>query len=369
MQGSRNTLQLTSIQIKQFRCFEGTTITFAAPIVLVQGNNGSGKTSLLEALHYLCYLRSFRTHSPRDLIRSGADGFFIKALFDQSIEGQSLTHEVQVGFSGKKRLVKMNQQAVISYKELIDHYRIITLTEDDLQLINLGPDVRRAFIDQAILLHEPDFITTLKAYKNSMENRNKLLMLGGRDKDSYDVWTQQMWEKACMIQERRQSLLHKIQQEVNELLAHHFAAEALSIEFGYGAKKMGQSSFEEFLGENADLYAQEVRFGRSLFGAHLDDFTIKFQNRKSKNFASRGQQKLIIVLIKIAQIKQLGALKGPAVFLLDDFMTDFDIPRAQTLMGILNGLESQLIFTSPIAQGAFEQSLVEQGAQRINLTI
>lgn len=369
MQGSRNSLQLTQIQIKQFRCFAQTTIAFEAPIVLVQGNNGSGKTSLLEALHYLCYLRSFRTHTPRDLIKAGGDGFFIKASFDQQIADQLMTHNVQVGFSGKKRLVKMNEQAVSSYKELIDHYRIITLTEDDLQLISQGPEVRRAFVDQAILLHEPEFIATLKAYKQIVDNRNKLLMMGSRDKDAHAVWTQQLWGTACIIQEKRIKFLANIEQEVNDLLAQYFSNEDLSIQFTYGARKMGQGSFEEFLAENSDLYAQEARFGRSLFGAHLDDFTIKFQDRKSKSFASRGQQKLIVILVKIAQIKQLGVLKGPAVFLLDDFMTDFDLERAQTLMAILAGLESQLIFTSPLASGSFEQRLGEQGAQRIQLTL
>jgi DNA replication and repair protein RecF len=369
MQGSRNSLQLTNLHIKNFRCFAGTTVAFDAPIVLVQGNNGSGKTSLLEALHYLCYLRSFRTHTPRDLIQAGAEGFFIKASFDQQIEHQLFTHHVQVGFSGKKRLVKMNEQSVSSYKELIDHYRIITLTEDDLQLINLGPDTRRAFIDQGILLHDPEFISVLKAHKSIVDNRNKLLMIGSRDKEAFAIWTCQLWETATKVQEKRIQFLARIEQEVNDLLAQFFAKDQLSIAFTYGAKKMGHATFDEFLAENADLHAQEVRFGRSLFGAHLDDFAIKFQDRKSKSFASRGQQKLIIVLIKIAQIKQLGSLKGPAVFLLDDFMTDFDSDRAQTLMDILKGLESQLIFTSPLAAGAFEQRLTEQGAQRIALTI
>lgn len=369
MQGNRNSLQLTSLQIKQFRCFAQTTIAFESPVVLVQGNNGAGKTSLLEALHYLCYLRSFRTHTPRDLVKTGADGFFIKASFDQQIAQQLFTHDVQVGFSGKKRLVKMNEQTVHSYKELIDHYRIVTLTEDDLQLINQGPDVRRAFIDQGVLLHEPEFIATLKAYKQIVENRNKLLAIGSRDKDSYDVWTEQLWQKATLIQERRQKFLQNIAIEVNGLLNQFFSNEGLTVQFAYSPKKMGQGGFNEFLASNMDLYMQESRFGRSLFGAHLDDFAITFQDRKSKTFASRGQQKLIIMLVKIAQIKQLGVIKGPAVFLLDDFMTDFDQGRAQTLMTILRDLESQLIFTSPLKSGFFEQQLVEQGAQRIELTI
>ncbi|HSW73657.1 MAG TPA: AAA family ATPase, partial [Candidatus Limnocylindria bacterium] len=135
-------MQLTQLYLKNFRCFADKTITFESPLVLIEGNNGSGKTSLLEALHYLCYLRSFRTHSPRDLLFFGHETFFIKALCEQS-GTVAQNHEIQVGFSHKKRLVKIDQRAVSSYKELMDYYRIVTLTEDDVVLIQGGPDVRR----------------------------------------------------------------------------------------------------------------------------------------------------------------------------------------------------------------------------------
>jgi DNA replication and repair protein RecF len=369
MQGNHNSLLLKSVQIKQFRCFTQTTISFEAPVVLVQGNNGSGKTSLLEALHYLCYLRSFRTHSPRELVKSGADGFFIKASFDQTINNQFLTHDVRVGFSGKRRLVKINEQTIGSYKDLIDHYRIVTLTEDDLQLITQGPEIRRAFLDQGVLLRDPDFITTLKAYRHIVDNRNKLLANNAQDIDSYSVWTDQLWHKATLIQRHRREFLKDIEREVNALLSEFFSQENLFVRFSYSAKKMGQETLQDFLIENDDLYSQEVRFSRSLFGSHLDDFMITFQDKKSRVFASRGQQKLIVILVKIAQIKQLSLLKGPAIFLLDDFMTDFDLDRAQTLMHILTGLNSQLIFTSPLKTGFFEQKLTEGGAQQIVLTL
>lgn len=369
MQGNRNQLLLTTIHIKHFRCFTSATIDFESPIALIQGNNGSGKTSLLEALHYICYLRSFRTHSPRDMVHIGQEGFFIKASFDQELAQQRITHHVQVGFAGKKRLVKMNEQTVSTYKELIDHYRIVTLTEDDLQLISQGPELRRAFIDQGVLLHQPEFITTLKMHKQVVENRNKLLLTNPRDKDSIAVWSQQLWHTAHAIQQQRIVFLDALSNLVNELLEDFFKEEELSITFTYQAKNMGHSSWDEFQIEKSDLYGQEIRFGRSLFGAHLDDFAIQFQNRKSKTFASRGQQKLIVMLIKIAQIKHVMARKGPAVFLLDDFMTDFDAERAQKLLTIVTNLDCQLVFTSPLTKnGPFEQQLIEQGAQSVLLT-
>jgi len=129
-----------------------------------------------------------------------------------------------------------------------------------------------------------------------------------------------------------------------------------------------QQRFEQFWAESQHIFAQEQHQRRSLFGAHLDDFEIIFQGHRSKNFASRGQQKLIIVLIKIAQIKQLIKNKGPALFLLDDFMADFDKNRAQRLIMILNELKIQLIFTSPAQEGLLFEVLSEFNIQSIKLT-
>ncbi|MCX5922007.1 MAG: DNA replication and repair protein RecF [Candidatus Dependentiae bacterium] len=368
MQANTHSLQLMHLQIKSFRCFSQITLDLDGAIVLIEGNNGSGKTSILEALHYLCYLRSFRTHSPRELVQFDHESFFIKATFKQLQNSDEHMHDVQVGFSGKKRLVKINQQSVSSYKELLDHYRIVTLTEDDLALINEGPEIRRAFIDQAILLLDPEFITTIRTYKQVVDNRMAVLLAGGRDHDSYIVWTQQLWQRSRIIQDRRKEIIFSIEQEVNSMIKNHFNDE-FGISLTYQPKKMGSlTTLQEFLEANGNLKQEEVRFGRSLFGAHLDDIAITFQDKRSKTYASRGQQKLIVLLVKIALIRLLGAKKGPVIFLLDDFMTDFDQGRAQVLLDILVGLNSQLIFTSPLKTGFFEEKLLGLGAFHIKLT-
>src|SRR5277367_1299567 len=133
-------LQLTSISLKDFRCFEQTTIDLDSPIVLICGANGTGKTSLLEALYYGCYLRSFRTHASRDLVALGKDAFFVKFSIRGGDHQETIDHTIQIGFAQNKRLVKIDNKAAVSYKDLLEYYRVVSLTEDDLKLIQDGPE-------------------------------------------------------------------------------------------------------------------------------------------------------------------------------------------------------------------------------------
>ncbi len=356
-------MRITHVQLKHFRCFNTLDISFDHPMILIEGLNGTGKTSLLEALHYLCYLRSFRTYSPQELIQFGQDTFFIKARMHSE---HNETYDLQVGFSNKKRLVKINDKAVSTYKELLDFYRIITLNEDDLLLIKEGPDLRRLFIDQAIILSAPAHAALSRRCRDIIDNRNALLKKGGSS-ESYHLWSQQLWQISKDIAVARMQALELLEREIKGLVATYFQ-DAFEISFTYIPKRQYQDTFEEFMEKNAHLYEQEMRFARSLFGAHLDDFAIGFKQVSSRNFASRGQQKLIILLLKAAQVKALQQLKGQCVFLLDDFMTDFDHDKARQLLPLLTDLNVQLIFTVPTQQGVLHTELLGRGAHLIKVT-
>lgn len=359
-------MYIKQIQLKNFRCFDELTLNFDNPLVLISGLNGAGKTSLLEALHYAGYLKSFRASTPRDLLRFGAQEFFIKTIFEPS-QAEQAQHELQVGFSAKKRLVKLNQKAISSFKELMDHYRIVTITEDDVELIKGGPEQRRAFVDQALVVLDAQFLPTLKQFKQILDNRNALLHRGSPSQTSYDLWTEQLWHASVAIVACRQKLLGQLQQEMDKLLSTHFKGE-FSITLQYQAKNNKAATIEQFMAELMPLQAQEVRFGRSLFGAHLDDIGIQFQDKQSRAYASRGQQKLTVILLKLASWQIITACRGPAALLLDDFMTDFDDRRLGIITPVLASLPTQLIFTSPAQENFFDRHLIGLGAQRINLS-
>jgi len=359
-------VQITQLQLQSFRCFAQQSFIFTKPLVLLEGDNGSGKTSLLEALYYLCYLRSFRTHSTKEMIglENEARSFFVKIAVDFN-DGRE--HEIQAGFSAQKRLVKIDQKLVQSYKELIDRYRAVALTEDDLELIKEGPDRRRSLLDQDILLHNPLFVQQLRVYKKVLESRNALLTKGTSE-DSFMLWTRQLWERAHEIQQERVAALMRLEQGVNELFLQHFNIER-AVSFIYQAKheSLSYKNIDDFIAQKSSLFYQEKLFKKSLFGAHLDDVHIVFKGKSARTFASRGQQKLLVVLIKVAQIIEAAKKGGSLFFLLDDFMTDFDQERLDILVPLLTSLKAQLIFTCPLQESPLKKLLLAADAQTIQL--
>jgi DNA replication and repair protein RecF len=358
-------LQLRKLQLKNFRCFDQLSIDIDSPLILIEGNNGSGKTSILEALSYLCFLRSFRTHITKDLINDQKENFFIKAEFCNPDN-----NEIQVGFSNKKRLIKVNGSSVKTYKDLIESYRPITLIEDDLDLIKGSPEIRRIFIDQCILLNNPQILETFKKYKQVLERKNALLNKGSVKYEDYCLWTESLWKYGKIIQKVRIENLSLISIELNKIILQNFPE--LKVNFKYETKyNLQQEKFEEFLNLSPYLFNNEQLYKRSLFGTHLDDFSITFHDKKTKTFASRGQQKLVILLIKIAQIELLKSygFSKSLVFLLDDFMTDFDYKYLQALIPLLYSLNIQLIFTCPTQESALKRLLIEKNALIVNLNI
>lgn len=357
-------MQLKNITLKDFRCFAKKSVAFNSHITLIQGNNGKGKTSLLEALYYGCYLRSFKSRTPKDLIHFGSDGFFIKIEM-QDLNSEIDTH-IQIGFLGSKRVVRVNKKIIASYKELVDHYRVVCITEDDLNLIKEGPLERRSFLDQAILLQDPSFGTESREFRVNLENRNQFILSKKNDADEFLIWTERLWNSSLGIQKRRISFIEEIEKKVNPLLKQF--GEELSILLHYSTKKMVKDqNFSDFFSNNTSLFGEEIRYGRSLFGAHLDDMIISWEGKKSRDFSSRGQQKLIVLLIKIAQISLLKEKLGTTLFLLDDFMTDFDESRTMLFLDILIELGCPLIFTSPAKMGFLESELIKRNAQIIQI--
>jgi DNA replication and repair protein RecF len=356
---------IEKIQLNQFRCFDTITIDLNSSIVLVEGNNGTGKTSLLEALHYTCYLRSFRTHLQKELVYGNQSTFFIKVL----LRNQEFHHNVQVGFSHTKRVVRIDGKAIASYKELMDYYRIVSITEDDIALIKGPPELRRDFLDSALFLISPDSIELIKKLRKVVEHRNGLLRDGQTiDFDLYRVWTEQLWYISMDVQRAREHLLAALAIEIEHLLKTYFDS-GVQLKLTY-RNKNGSSSkdFAEFWPRAQEMARQEKLLRRSVFGAHLDDFDIFFYGMNARVYASRGQQKLILFLMKIALLKITANTYGSAILLVDDFMTDFDEQKLRWLVPLLVATKNQLIFTCPTTSSVLRNVLSDHNPLIVKLT-
>ncbi len=355
---------LKTIHLKNFRCFTTASFDLDGEIILLQGVNGSGKTSILEALHYGSNLRSFRTRIPKELIKFGTDCFFIRIA--------SEIQEISVGATGSKRQVKINQKSVVSYTELRTFHTIITVTEDDLILIKGSPEERRLFLDSLLLLLDPTLTTLFKDYRTIVNNRNALLYKGTYSFDELVVWTEKLWELSKIIQKKRIELIDQLSIQSKEFIKDHFD-DAYQLNYEYISKYVLENlSWQEFLMFwKATIFNQECRYKRTLFGSHTDDLIISFNKKPARFYASRGQQKLMLMLIKMSQVTLLRSLlskdKG-ITFLIDDFMTDFDEKIMERIISAGKSLKIQLIFTSPVKKGLDEMLLTRYGARLVDVS-
>jgi DNA replication and repair protein RecF len=344
-------VRIASAHLRNFRCFPSLEVDLENPLVLIHGPNGSGKTSLLEALHYACYLRSFKTHLPKDIVRTNTEGFGINlGIVSENFDS------LHVQFNKNKKTVKLNEQVIGSYKELYDAYRVVTITEDDLLTIQGAPSLRRTFLDHMVLLMNPDHAALGRKYKAIVDNRTALIAKGRIDDDSYGLWTNQLLIHSRAMQAARKAMLVALAEEAQQIATHLPGMREqegpilqMAYEYARPYKDIEDiTTTEELMVRYPSLMNHELQQKRSLIGAHLDDFSILYLNKACRSFASRGQQKLIVFLLKLAHIKRISqsATLG-TILLVDDFMTDFDDERMDALLSLMTTYASQVIITTP----------------------
>lgn len=349
MDEQSNLLALNAIELKNFRCFKEKKIIFQYPITYIEGHNGTGKTSLLEALYFAGNLRSFKTVHSKELIRSDMQGFFLKLdVIDTLIPTGQRT--LKVGYTAEKKAVKLDNTLVTSFDQLHQQYRVLAITEDDVQIIQGSPIERRAFIDHALILAMPSVMPLFKQFRRVLAQRNQLLSERiVRDTTLYIVLTEQLLQITAAIQQHRKILLkildNYMQPWVQELWG---SSSNFHMEYTTRYSIDEPMNATHFLEKYPQLMHIETRYGRSLFGIHVDDITLTLQGMPARSFGSRGQQKSLIMLLKIALLQHLLEVKKiPTIFLLDDFLTDFDTQRLSFFMQLLQRLPVQLIITVP----------------------
>jgi DNA replication and repair protein RecF len=362
-------MRIVSLSLRNFRCFSSLNLDFEGSFTLIIGSNGIGKTSLLEALHYFCYLRSFKTHVIKELIHVNAHEAALAIGLAPSDTFPALDM-LQANLTGKKRAIKLNEKAVGSYKELYAVYKVITITEDDLMVIQGAPSVRRSFIDQMLILKDPAYALLLRKYRQIVNNRNALLN-NKVDRESYYLWTDQLFSHSMVIQQKRREFLDILALEASSLVVTQLGSEyTITSSYQYVGPYMYLDnfiSFHDILNHYPALMSHEYGARRSLFGAHLDDYALIFHQKDARIYASRGQQKLIIFLLKLAQLAYMSHIGQSVILLVDDFITDFDSATAHALVPLMTRLASQVIITSSLYHATLKQSLSAVYPQLISL--
>jgi len=325
----------SSLEISNFRNLHSLLLEPNAGLNLIIGANAAGKTSLLESIFYLSYGRSFRSSQYKHLISYDQDYFRLICSLDDSKTRIGLERTL------KEQKIRVNQEPISRISDLSTLLPVLVLHPDSHQLISSGPDNRRQFLDWGVFHVEHKFIISWKKYKKALNQRNASLRLQQSDK-LCSLWNMELIEHAQIIEQCRLSYLNKISTIVNTLSSELFPEHDISLTYKRGWPT--EIEFEDYL--NANLQRDRDK-GFTQSGPHRADIKITVDGMPAQSSISRGQQKKLVSLLKIAQLTLFSqSTKQRCVLLFDDLPAELDYENQNKIMHILSKLNIQLFITA-----------------------
>ena len=324
---------IKNLKIFNFKNHSEKSFDFSPEINCFVGNNGAGKTNILDALHYLSMAKSFLGNLDAQNILHESDFFAIEA----EIQGEEKNDiiKVQLPKEGKK-IIKKNEK---TYERIADHIGFlpsVMISPYDANLISDGSESRRKFLDAMISQTDSDYLFALIQYQKTLQQRNALLKYFAKnrtfDLDSLEIYNEPLNKFGTQIFEKRQRFVASILptiQHFYEIISK--GNEKVTVIY---ESNLNEQNFEEILSENLEKDRVLTYTSR---GIHKDDLRFEMNENLIKKFGSQGQQKSFLIALKLAQIKRIKDItnKNP-ILLLDDIFDKLDDNRVSQLIELVN---------------------------------
>lgn len=331
-------LFLRSISLLQFKNYTNRTFDFSERVVGICGNNGVGKTNLLDAIHYLCFTKSYFARTDINTVQQGKNGFRLEGnlvLQDKPEKAVCILRE-----TGKKEF-SVNEQGYDKFSQHIGRYPCVIIAPDDALLITGGSEERRKFLDSLLSQLDAEYLQQLITYTKVLQQRNSLLKAFAESGNKparmtrsdgnfelLDVLDQQLIRPGDYIFNKRKEFLISFLPAVKHLYLD-IAKQQEDISLFYESE-LQQASFEELLKatRQKDCFAQ-----RTTAGIHRDNIEINLGSQPFRSIASQGQRKSLLFAMKLAEMDVLKREKGfSPLLLLDDVFEKLDEERISNLL-------------------------------------
>jgi DNA replication and repair protein RecF len=344
-------VSIRHLELVDFRIFhaahvepepEGTTV--------ITGPNGTGKTSVLEAIAYLGTRRSFRAAPPEAMVRTGTERAIVRAEIDNA-DSPSLV-EAEIVPAGRSR-TRVNRKSVSGRKDLAAAAPCTVFSPEDLSIISGGPKGRRDLLDDALALLDPEGARAADETDRVLRQRAALLrQSGGRIGEdvvaTLDVWDQRLADAGKVLVAARERLAADLKPLVGS---------AYSRLAGEGGRDLVQQAYERsWEGELLDALAasrkDDLRRGVNTVGPHRDDLRLAIDEREARTHASQGEQRCLVLALRLA-VHELVRTRTPLVptLLLDDVFSELDPVRSKALVAQLPAGQALLTTAAPLPQG------------------
>ncbi len=348
---------IKSLKLKNFRNYAGIDLELNSKKILFIGKNAQGKTNLLEAVYYLSSLDSIRAKSDSELIKWGEDFCNITAeikKFDIDVD-----LEVNINPPNRKKL-KVNGLNKNKSSEFISNISAVCFTVNDLLLLRGAPEDRRKWLDNAISQIFPAYIERLNKYNKIKTQKNNYLKTLksniNADTSMLDIWNEQLAITGSNLIFIRLNFLYELQKIAVEKHKQISNSENLSV--SYNSSVIGDINcsekfpynneyiLENFKQKLEEKKPEEIIRAQSVIGAHRDDISFYINENDAKKYASQGQQRTVVLALKLAELELIKEkINTNAILLLDDVLAELDDLRQNFLLDAI-GSETQTIITS-----------------------
>jgi DNA replication and repair protein RecF len=322
-------LRLQNISLYQFKNYVSEEFVLNENVVGICGNNGRGKTNLLDAIYFLCFSKSYFSRTDAAAVTKGLPGMRIEGNFSKEDQRENIVCILRE--NNKKELRRNGEE----YKKLSQHIGklpVVMIAPDDVELIIGTSDVRRRFIDTLVSQLDSSYLQSLIEYNKVLQQRNSLLKSAGErgyvDEELLEILNKQLVKPGGQIFEKRKSFLQSFLPAVSKSY-NHIAGSDEKIDLNYYSPLL-EGDFASLL---STFKQKDLMLQRTTIGIHKDDVEITLQKDPFKNIASQGQRKSLLFALKLAEFEELKAAKGFApILLLDDVFEKLDAGRMHNLL-------------------------------------
>ena len=355
-------MYLESLQIRQVRNLHAIQFSPGHRLNFLTGKNASGKTAILEAIFLLSRGRSFRSPRIQEIIQHKQKSLLVAARLNNEQQGS-----IQTGLEkgNGETTIRYNGCKITTISEQTRSIPIILVTQDSHLLITGGPKERRRWLDWAMFHVEHDYLEQWKVYMKALRHRNVMLKKGENKRELYRAWEQGMIESGLYLLNTRQMYLDRLNEVFSGFVGPVFQGEiTVSLSSGWPGAAQEKDVF-------VSGWKNDLKMGYTRNGSHNIDIMFSMEKAQLANVFSRGQIKLYMCLLAIAQAKIQTDWTGVApVILIDDYVAELDFDACEYLLNLLAETQLQVFLTSTEEKkniknnGLCSSFHVEQGSVR-----
>jgi DNA replication and repair protein RecF len=323
------------IILRNFRNHFAIDLKIEKPFVYFYGPNGCGKTSILESVYFCATTKSHRTSEETDMILKNEAFTQVRIVTDEN------QYEITMTKKGKRASINHIEKRKLS--DYIGNLRVVLFAPEDLELIKGSPTIRRQFLDMEWMQLNKHYLRLLNTYKHILKQRNILLKKINVEDDYtfLDILGDQLFDAGIEIMNERKKMIDMLNLYLNEIYAL-FSTNQLQIIYD---PNVDEKSFKKHLKKQQKT---DILYQTTTVGPHRDDFYIQFNGFDAKTYASQGEQRLIVVALKLSLLKLIKEMtKQHVILLLDDVLSELDLEK-QKLFLLQLPKEHQIMMNSAL---------------------